>query len=140
MFDIVFIPFGDSIAHQLGSPCHSLFKFPFLDFPWFHDVSQTGQAWNAWIEHLRVGVRQLRSARFLSFFLLIVVVQFFIYEVLEVLMTFFLCSLCEVFYSAENVMGAVGKGVYVLMTGLDYERLVLSGGPLGSVTLIKSSF
>lgn len=28
-------------------------------------------------------------------------------------------------------MGGTGKGVYVLMTGLDYERLVLSGGPLG---------
>ncbi|ETN85136.1 acyl-CoA dehydrogenase protein [Necator americanus] len=36
---------------------------------------------------------------------------------------------CEV--PEENVIGGVGKGVYVLMTGLDYERLVLSGGPLG---------
>lgn len=36
---------------------------------------------------------------------------------------------CEV--PAENVMGAVGKGVYVLMKGLDYERLILSAGPLG---------
>ncbi|KAG0345915.1 hypothetical protein BG005_001041 [Podila minutissima] len=36
---------------------------------------------------------------------------------------------CEV--PAENVLGDVGKGVYVLMSGLDYERLVLSGGPLG---------
>lgn len=34
-------------------------------------------------------------------------------------------------FSAENVLGAVGKGVYVLMSGLDLERLVLSGGPLG---------
>jgi isovaleryl-CoA dehydrogenase len=32
---------------------------------------------------------------------------------------------------AENVLGQVGKGVYVLMSGLDLERLVLSGGPLG---------
>ncbi|KAJ2996140.1 hypothetical protein HDV02_006776 [Globomyces sp. JEL0801] len=32
---------------------------------------------------------------------------------------------------AENVLGTVGQGVYVLMSGLDYERLVLSGGPLG---------
>lgn len=32
---------------------------------------------------------------------------------------------------AENVLGKVGQGVYVLMSGLDYERLVLSGGPLG---------
>ncbi|KAJ3238562.1 hypothetical protein HDU78_003448 [Chytriomyces hyalinus] len=36
---------------------------------------------------------------------------------------------CEV--PAENVLGEVGKGVYVLMSGLDYERLVLAGGPLG---------
>ena len=31
----------------------------------------------------------------------------------------------------ENVLGEVNKGVYVLMSGLDYERLVLSAGPLG---------
>jgi isovaleryl-CoA dehydrogenase len=31
----------------------------------------------------------------------------------------------------ENVLGEVGKGVKVLMSGLDYERTVLSGGPLG---------
>lgn len=31
----------------------------------------------------------------------------------------------------ENVLGEVGKGVYVLMSGLDLERLVLAGGPLG---------
>ncbi|VDP38913.1 unnamed protein product [Heligmosomoides polygyrus] len=36
---------------------------------------------------------------------------------------------CEV--PEENVMGGIGKGVYVLMTGLDLERLVLSGGPMG---------
>ncbi|NWR79698.1 IVD protein, partial [Centropus unirufus] len=32
---------------------------------------------------------------------------------------------------AENVLGVLSKGVYVLMSGLDLERLVLSGGPLG---------
>jgi len=32
---------------------------------------------------------------------------------------------------AENVLGGVGKGVEVLMSGLDYERAVLAGGPLG---------
>ncbi len=32
---------------------------------------------------------------------------------------------------AENIIGEVGGGVRVLMSGLDYERLVLSGGPLG---------
>lgn len=31
----------------------------------------------------------------------------------------------------ENVLGEVGRGVYVLMTGLDLERLVLAGGPVG---------
>ncbi|XP_068107777.1 isovaleryl-CoA dehydrogenase, mitochondrial-like isoform X2 [Hyperolius riggenbachi] len=31
----------------------------------------------------------------------------------------------------KNLLGHVGKGVYVLMSGLDFERLVLSGGPLG---------
>lgn len=31
----------------------------------------------------------------------------------------------------ENVLGGAGKGVKVLMSGLDYERAVLSGGPLG---------
>ena len=36
---------------------------------------------------------------------------------------------CEV--PAENVLGVVGKGVNVLMSGLDYERVVLSAGPLG---------
>ncbi|MDF1633781.1 isovaleryl-CoA dehydrogenase [Mycoplana sp. MJR14] len=36
---------------------------------------------------------------------------------------------CEV--PAENVMGGEGRGVNVLMSGLDYERVVLSGGPLG---------
>ncbi|GBD41146.1 Acyl-CoA dehydrogenase [bacterium HR39] len=36
---------------------------------------------------------------------------------------------CEV--PEENVLGEVNRGVRVLMSGLDYERLVLSGGPLG---------
>ena len=31
----------------------------------------------------------------------------------------------------ENVLGAVGTGVNVLMSGLDYERAVLAAGPLG---------
>ena len=31
----------------------------------------------------------------------------------------------------ENVMGGENNGVRVLMSGLDYERVVLSGGPLG---------
>jgi isovaleryl-CoA dehydrogenase len=36
---------------------------------------------------------------------------------------------CEV--PEENVLGALNQGVRVLMSGLDYERSVLSGGPLG---------
>ena len=31
----------------------------------------------------------------------------------------------------ENVLGKVDRGAAVLMSGLDLERLVLSGGPLG---------
>ncbi len=36
---------------------------------------------------------------------------------------------CEV--PAENILGEVNEGVKVLMSGLDYERVVLAGGPLG---------
>jgi len=32
---------------------------------------------------------------------------------------------------AENVLGREGEGVRILMSGLDYERVVLAGGPLG---------
>lgn len=32
------------------------------------------------------------------------------------------------------MLGGIGKGVYVLMMGLDLERLVLGGGPLECVT------
>ncbi|MEO0421444.1 MAG: isovaleryl-CoA dehydrogenase [Pseudomonadota bacterium] len=31
----------------------------------------------------------------------------------------------------ENVLGTIDEGVYILMAGLDSERLVLTGGPLG---------
>lgn len=31
----------------------------------------------------------------------------------------------------ENLLGGENKGVYVLMSGLDLERLVLAAGPLG---------
>ena len=36
---------------------------------------------------------------------------------------------CEVPY--ENVLGEEGQGAKILMSGLDYERVVLAGGPLG---------
>lgn len=36
---------------------------------------------------------------------------------------------CEV--PAENMLGEIGSGVGVLMSGLDYERTVLAGGPVG---------
>ncbi len=36
---------------------------------------------------------------------------------------------CEV--PVENVLGTLGKGVNVLMSGLDYERAVLAAGPIG---------
>jgi isovaleryl-CoA dehydrogenase len=37
----------------------------------------------------------------------------------------------DCFVPAENVVGDLGRGAAVLMSGLDYERAVLSGGPLG---------
>lgn len=36
---------------------------------------------------------------------------------------------CEV--PEENILGGLNRGVAVLMSGLDYERAVLSGGPVG---------
>ena len=36
---------------------------------------------------------------------------------------------CEV--PEENIVGEVGRGVHVLMSGLDYERTILAAGPLG---------
>ncbi len=45
-------------------------------------------------------------------------------------------STCELVFEGcevpeENVLGGVNRGVKVLMSGLDYERAVLTGGPLG---------
>ena len=37
----------------------------------------------------------------------------------------------------ENILGQLNKGVYVLMSGLDYERLVLAAGPVG---IMQSAF
>ena len=31
----------------------------------------------------------------------------------------------------ENVLGKVNEGVYVLMSGLDFERAILAAGPVG---------
>lgn len=42
---------------------------------------------------------------------------------------------CEV--PEENLLGEFNKGVYVLMSGLDYERLVLAAGPVG---IMQSAF
>ncbi|MDN4882351.1 acyl-CoA dehydrogenase family protein, partial [Escherichia coli] len=43
---------------------------------------------------------------------------------------------CELFFDdvevpEENVLGVENGGVKVLMSGLDYERVVLAGGPTG---------
>jgi isovaleryl-CoA dehydrogenase len=45
-------------------------------------------------------------------------------------------STCELLFErcavpAENLLGGENQGVKVLMSGLDYERVVLAGGPLG---------
>ena len=34
-------------------------------------------------------------------------------------------------FVARNLMGKENRGVYVLMSGLDFERLVLAAGPVG---------
>lgn len=42
---------------------------------------------------------------------------------------------------AQNVLGEVNKGVYVLMSGLDYERCILAAGPVGIMqACIDTSF
>ena len=38
---------------------------------------------------------------------------------------------CLLSAAAENILGDLNKGVYVLMSGLDIERLVLAAGPIG---------
>jgi isovaleryl-CoA dehydrogenase len=43
---------------------------------------------------------------------------------------------CELIFEdcrvpAENILGSAGEGVRVLMSGLDFERTILSGGPVG---------
>ncbi|MCD2512770.1 isovaleryl-CoA dehydrogenase [Comamonas endophytica] len=40
---------------------------------------------------------------------------------------------------AENVLGGVNNGAKVLMSGLDYERAVLTGGPLGIMQSVMDS-
>ncbi|MBI5926043.1 MAG: isovaleryl-CoA dehydrogenase [Aquabacterium sp.] len=44
---------------------------------------------------------------------------------------------CEV--PAENILGGEGNGAKVLMSGLDYERAVLSGGPLGIMQAVMDN-
>lgn len=48
---------------------------------------------------------------------------------------------CQLFFedvevSEDQILGEINKGVYVLMTGLDYERLVLAAGPVGYYILV----
>jgi isovaleryl-CoA dehydrogenase len=37
----------------------------------------------------------------------------------------------DVFIPDSNVLGQVNKGVYIMMSGLDYERLIIAAGPIG---------
>lgn len=46
------------------------------------------------------------------------------------LILFLFKCLC-LFVVEENILGPLNKGVYVMMSGLDLERLVLSSGPIG---------
>ena len=40
-------------------------------------------------------------------------------------------SMLAFVFLAKNMLGKENRGVYVLMSGLDYERLVLAAGPVG---------
>jgi isovaleryl-CoA dehydrogenase len=40
---------------------------------------------------------------------------------------------------AQNILGGLGSGAKVLMSGLDYERAVLTGGPLGIMQSVMDS-
>ena len=53
-------------------------------------------------------------------------------------------STCELvfencFVPDENVLGGIGEGVKVLMSGLDSERLVLAGGPIGLMQAVMDN-
>ena len=48
-------------------------------------------------------------------------------------------SIFQFYFSAENVLGNINKGIYVLFSGLDLERLVLAGGPVGLVKICFSN-
>lgn len=60
------------------------------------------------------------GSTFVLFFL--VLAHFFVSGLL-------ICSLLPVV--EENILGPLNKGVYVMMSGLDLERLVLASGPIG---------
>ena len=87
------------------------------------DRAQARQARHARLQHMRAHFRGLRSAGCV--------------QVDTTLPASFMDGFSDVFgtpaSTEENILGGVGKGVYVLMSGLDLERLVLSAGPLGSV-------
>jgi len=44
------------------------------------------------------------------------------------------CSCDSMCVVESHLMGPLNRGVYILMSGLDIERLVLSAGPVGSDT------
>lgn len=51
---------------------------------------------------------------------------------------------CELIFEdckipAENILGPLNKGVYVMMSGLDLERLVLASGPIGIMQAVMDS-
>ncbi|MBC7436118.1 MAG: acyl-CoA dehydrogenase family protein, partial [Bdellovibrionales bacterium] len=46
---------------------------------------------------------------------------------------------CNVEVPAENILGGLNSGAKVLMSGLDYERAVLTGGPLGIMQSVMDS-
>lgn len=45
---------------------------------------------------------------------------------------------CSLFLAEKNILGPLNRGIYVLFSGLDIERLVLSAGPVGWVFCLSS--
>ncbi len=65
-----------------------------------------------------------------SYVHILYLVSFLCVWVMLSFMKFVLRCSC-LFAVAENILGPLNKGVYVMMSGLDLERLVLASGPIG---------
>ena len=49
------------------------------------------------------------------------------------------CILCSKYRVSKHFLSQVNKGIYVLFSGLDLERLVLTGGPIGLMQVFQQN-